>query len=238
MALLRTVSIQQTSMEVMVRLRQDGKMLRSGVHLLFHQGCRYYPADAPRARRRLRAVHQHSATTIHARQLMDSSRRKKSCRECAKAKRKCSLGSPCQRCSKQGWPCTYLDSPSRAHDQIDAHERSADSNPFHTVEDFNYDISTVGTKPLNDVEVGGDTSGLLDLAPLAPFAPMTSSKLSFSSTLKSHQLARVEYPCRVLMAAPASFVYENQTPWSHVLLWEDEMPKCLRGKWCSGDEKP
>jgi len=64
---------------------------------------------------------------------------------------------------------------------------------------------------------------------LLPAASSICTPRFSTSVLKSFQTARLGYGIQVIKAVPASFVYGNQTPWSHPLLWEDDMPKCLQG---------
>ncbi|THX43798.1 hypothetical protein D6D10_00813 [Aureobasidium pullulans] len=44
---------------------------------------------------------------------MSNNTRKKSCRECSKAKRRCNLSNPCKRCIDRSLACIYTNAPSR-----------------------------------------------------------------------------------------------------------------------------
>jgi hypothetical protein len=165
---------------------------------------------------------------------MDSSRRKKSCRQCAKAKRKCSQGMPCQRCLRQGLQCTYTNQlvPTKSRDEqrYSAAENHDFSLESPVVALFSESLNTHDDLPcVANTDLGAAYAP--DFALLSARSSLWSPKLSSASWISPTQLSRIQYPCNVLMNAPMAFANEIGTPWSHALLWvEDEMPKCLRGK--------
>jgi hypothetical protein len=61
-----------------------------------------------------------------------------------------------------------------------------------------------------------------DLPPPLVVAEMDSMTDEFSR--------RADYTIKVIRTAPSSIVLENQTPWSHPLLYKDEMPRSIQGK--------
>lgn len=164
--------------------------------------------------------------------IMDSARQKKSCRECAKAKRRCSLGTPCQRCARHGRDCRYLGKRNEAGDQLEGQyaPNQPDLVVSHLLQnDANADFLNFNTDLVDGTMTNFRLEESLDLA-LLPAASSVCRPRFSTSDLKSFETARLEYPAQVLRAVPASFVHGNQTPWSHPLLWEDEMPRCLQGK--------
>ena len=139
---------------------------------------------------------------------------------------------PCQRCLRRGWQCRYLDPPNHASDQPKLTELLP-LDVSQEILDIDFDCQDISTdfSAGLDAGFGADEADPSSLALLPAISPIWAPTLT-SFSLKPFQLAKIEYPCRILMAAPAPFVHENQTPWAHASLWEDEMPKCLRGEHC------
>lgn len=163
--------------------------------------------------------------------IMDSARQKKSCRECAKAKRRCSLGTPCQRCARQGRDCRKRNETGDQPEGQYAPDHPDLTMPLLLQNDADADFLNFNTDLVDGIMTNFGIEESLDLAPLPAASSVCGPRFS-TSVLKSFQTARLEYPIQVLKAVPASFVHGNQTPWSHPLLWEDEMPRCLQGMWC------
>ena len=163
---------------------------------------------------------------------MDSARRKKSCRECAKAKRRCSLGNPCQRCGRHGRDCIYLGKQKEADCRLEDQQVSNHQDltmPLLLQNNAGVDFLNFNTDLVDGIMTNFGIEAPLDLA-LLPAASSVSRHKFSTSVLKSSQMVRLGYGIQALKAVPASFVYGNQTPWSHPLLWEEDMPKCLQGK--------
>lgn len=54
-----------------------------------------------------------AALELYSQYDMSNNTRKKSCRECSKAKRRCNLSNPCKRCIDRSLACIYTNAPSR-----------------------------------------------------------------------------------------------------------------------------
>lgn len=161
--------------------------------------------------------------------IMDSARQKKSCRECAKAKRRCSLGNPCQRCARQNRDCRYLGKRIETDVQPEGQYAPPDNiMPLLLQNDANADFLNFNIDLADDIVTNFGIEESLNLPPLAALSSVCGPRFS-TSVLKSFQRARLGFPIEVLKVVPASFVHGNETPWSHPLLWEDEMPRCLQG---------
>jgi hypothetical protein len=162
---------------------------------------------------------------------MDSARQKKSCRECAKAKRRCTLGNPCQRCARQGRDCRYLGKRNDTSDETGGQYNLAHTEyaTYSLLEhDADADVSNLGGGVMDEA-TGAMIEESMDLTLLSGASPAFEPRFS-TTLLKSLLTGRLEYPIQVFKSAPAAFVYLNQTPWSHPLLWEDHMPGCLQGQ--------
>jgi hypothetical protein len=165
---------------------------------------------------------------------MDSARLKRSCRECARAKRRCSGGTPCQRCARQWHNCVYHPNPRdetthQSEPAIPSSQADLDTMPLTLDDIADSDLLDLQAGLMDGITTDFEFEETLDVAPLSTLSPNCPPRFS-ASTLKSFQTSRLAYPIQVTKSAPALFVTENQTPWSHPLLWEDEMPKCLQGK--------
>lgn len=161
-------------------------------------------------------------------------RLKRSCRQCARAKRRCNGGVPCERCARQRLDCVYHRNPRdgttvQVEPPVSASEAGLESLPLTLDSIAESDLLNLQVGVADEIITNLDFEEIFDIASLPAHSP-THQPRSPASTLKSFQTARLAYPIQIIKSAPASFVRENQTPWSHPLLWEDEMPKYLQGK--------
>ncbi|KAF2464788.1 uncharacterized protein BDR25DRAFT_271479 [Lindgomyces ingoldianus] len=170
--------------------------------------------------------------------------RQKSCLECAKSKRRCDLRHPaCLRCTKQNLTCSYPPQPSAG----DASTWQSDSTPPEcdaADNVFHFDMQTFSNSQpvgLMDFDVApGEASSLDALNNLfnteedrESYFPLARSNYaqgkSFSAShISDFAYSRVKYCIEELKRAPITMVSENRTPWSHPLLYEDYMPRCLQ----------
>lgn len=155
--------------------------------------------------------------------------RRKSCRACAKAKRRCDLMLPvCSRCSQRRLGCEY---PLLL-------EASKSFSPVQSVPDFNeihfhQPIST----PLYEQPPPPISISHVQLIPSSyPEAHRTSSKKLLSSPpvsikplFASGMASRLRITLDVLQNAHRTMVLENQTPWCHPLLYKNGMPRVMQG---------
>ena len=148
--------------------------------------------------------------------------RRKSCRACAKAKRRCDLMLPaCSRCSQRRLGCEY---PLLL-------EASKLSFSLEAVPDF------------NDFHIHQPTSTALYEQPPPPIpipssypkSHRTGKKLSLSSPpsvkplFTSGMSSRLRITLEVFQNAHRTMVLENQTPWCHPLLYKNGMPRVMQG---------
>lgn len=144
--------------------------------------------------------------------------RRKSCRACAKAKRRCDLFLPvCSRCNQRGLDCEY---PLLG---------LATSNIFEFAIHNNHHqpIITLHQQPPPPL-------------PLPPLPPLSRSELkgaggkslSISSMHDSRFLAamtRIQFTLDAFRNAHRTMVLDNETPWCHSQLYQDGMPRSMQG---------
>ena len=183
--------------------------------------------------------------SLTARERRNPPSRRKSCAACTKAKRRCDFAMPaCLRCSQRQLHCQY---PARAIGGQEAAQSEAlgaispglltaeDSSPESLahdaplIEDFNAVISSLDA-------CSGDLGALefpLEDATLKfvdqPWALTAPSTKDFAHVPR-HILDRLQWAVDEIKRAPEKMVLENQTPWSHPLLYKDGMPRSMQGK--------
>lgn len=169
------------------------------------------------------------------------STRRKSCTRCIKSKRRCDLASPaCSRCLKQDRICRYSSRNSNEDENKPPQTRPNQAELFQPQQNDFSSIELIGSVPSHDV--GFDLSGSLSFmdsliaspSSLITIPPVTSmittrSQLFSFSKLSPFMKARYEYLFQALQAAPSQMVLENQTPWCHMLLYEDSFPRIIGG---------
>ncbi len=172
--------------------------------------------------------------------------RRKSCTECIKAKRRCDQGSKsCARCSKQKLQCRYLASPVS-----DPRDHSTRNNELEDVIEWPATGQNESLGMINSTNNGAVFSASFDLFPGLEdlFSSNTDTALpnpaysptfstpshqmvasTSSSQLSSLSVSRFDYGITQLKLAPSKMVLENQTPWSHALLYAEDMPRSMHG---------
>ena len=180
------------------------------------------------------------------------STRRKSCLECVKAKRRCDQGLPrCARCKKAKLSCSYgtsrhtqgetnrlepcnSDVSTSLTEPIEAPSTQVDQEYFNFVDPLLLNdggLSTCQTLPdLDESLIEGGDIFTPPSATDAFQAAMTPSAARFS--VQDVALAfktRFGYGVNAMKMAPKMMVTQNQTPWSHPLLYEVEMPKSMQG---------
>lgn len=155
--------------------------------------------------------------------------RRKSCRACAKAKRRCDLMLPvCSRCSQRRLGCEY---PLLL-------EASKLSFPLESVPSFNesYIHQPISTPLYEQPPPPISISQVQAIPSSYPKAHWTSSKkqlslppLSVKPLFTSGMASRLRITLDVLQNAHRTMVLENQTPWCHQLLYKNGMPRVMQG---------
>lgn len=162
--------------------------------------------------------------------------RRKSCRACAKAKRRCDLMLPaCSRCSQRRLGCEYplLLEASKLSFSL---ETVPDFNEFHirqpTLATPLYQqppppipIIAVSQPVLPSSYPKGHKTGNSKNSLLPPLGV----KPLFTSGMSS----RLRITMDVLQHAHRTMVLENQTPWCHPLLYKNGMPRVMQGVFSS-----
>ncbi|RGP70163.1 c6 finger domain-containing [Fusarium longipes] len=184
--------------------------------------------------------------SLTARERRNPPTRRKSCAACTKAKRRCDFAMPaCLRCSQRHIHCQYPTRVVRGHLAIqpeateticpdllttdDSSPQTAESlsSDGPMIEDFNAVISGL------DVCSGGlgalefpleDTTLKFVEQPWTLTAPSTKD----FSHVPERILNRLQWAVDEIKRAPEKMVLENQTPWSHPLLYRDGMPRSLQ----------
>jgi Fungal Zn(2)-Cys(6) binuclear cluster domain len=176
------------------------------------------------------------------RELSPASSRRKSCSECVKAKRRCTLQLPsCIRCTKQNLPCQYYGQQPNTLNQTSlqitlARKDRRQSTPILTTQandprmtsmitQSELDLLTMNTLPFIDNFM---VSSMSQLTSPTIYAPSIVGEASFGPMPKAWE-PRFKYAIKQLELTPSSMVRENQTPWSHPLLYDDFMPKSIQG---------
>ncbi|EED15648.1 conserved hypothetical protein [Talaromyces stipitatus ATCC 10500] len=142
--------------------------------------------------------------------------RRKSCKACAKAKRRCDLLLPvCSRCSQRRLDCEY---PML--------EASNLSYSWDCLSDFNINPSIATTlfqqppPPLPIIPSSYENVYKVDENSLSP--PLNVNPLF------SGRMSRLQFTLSVLQNAHRTMVLENQTPWCHPLLYKNGMPRVMQ----------
>lgn len=157
--------------------------------------------------------------------------RRKSCRACAKAKRRCDLILPvCSRCSQRRLNCEYplLLEASRLPFSLGS---APDFNTFDILQPVATatlyqqpppPIPYVSVIPSSSYRKSHRTSKKL-------LSPPLSVKPLFTSGMSS----RLQITLDVLQNAHRTMVLENQTPWCHPLLYKNGLPRVMQGMFYS-----
>ncbi|EEA22473.1 hypothetical protein TMatcc_001325 [Talaromyces marneffei ATCC 18224] len=152
--------------------------------------------------------------------------RRKSCRACAKAKRRCDLILPvCSRCSQRRLNCEYplLLEASRLPFSLGS---APDFNTFDILQPVATatlyqqpppPIPYVSVIPSSSYRKSHRTSKKL-------LSPPLSVKPLFTSGMSS----RLQITLDVLQNAHRTMVLENQTPWCHPLLYKNGLPRVMQ----------
>ncbi|KAF2178892.1 hypothetical protein K469DRAFT_598139 [Zopfia rhizophila CBS 207.26] len=169
--------------------------------------------------------------------------RQKSCTECVKSKRRCDLQQPCcLRCGRQKLICSYpsrpvVDDTPSTQDDSPMSDGIADNGTFPfdiptlpnhqdtELLDFDFNVGIESIDVLNDLLNNTEPEELALPLVRSNYAP---GKQSSASHITSFAYSRINYPIEQMKLALAVMVSENQTPWSHPLLYEDEMPRFLQ----------
>ncbi|KAG8671407.1 hypothetical protein FPOAC1_004654 [Fusarium poae] len=186
--------------------------------------------------------------SLTARERRNPPTRRKSCAACTKAKRRCDFAMPaCLRCSQRHIHCQY---PSRVLREQPASSSEAsvaavspdclttdDSSPqiveslssdAPIIEDFNALISGLdacsGEPGVLEFPLEDNTLKFVE-QPWTLTAPSTKD----FSHVPERILNRLQWAVDEIKRAPEKMVLENQTPWSHPLLYKDGMPRSLQG---------
>lgn len=185
-----------------------------------------------------------------------ASTRRKACSHCIKAKRRCDQAVPsCSRCSRQKLCCQYSSHslPSTSRSIIELAEPQATASSVQDVLDDTLDIDlfTPGNQMTSCNDLSRFHSELdaanvtLDLSPMEEFAfsnvmsnltqtnspheLMLTRPLDISSSVNYDQMkSKMDFSMKHFKRAPWTMIQENQTPWSHHLLYDEQMPKAMQ----------
>jgi hypothetical protein len=181
--------------------------------------------------------------------------RQKSCSECQRGKRRCDLGNPsCARCLKQHLTCSYP--------QISGQPPAASVEPsVYVLDDFdipdiplelaNIETETLALHP--DVSALSPTgfnleAGITSLESLHNMlysptndedrmvlerAHFQSGKTFSAAHIAPFARSRMRWSMEKLKLTPKSMVEENETPWQHHMLYEDNMPSSLQDSYAA-----
>ncbi|PTD03687.1 hypothetical protein HYE67_000623 [Fusarium culmorum] len=185
--------------------------------------------------------------SLTARERRNPPTRRKSCAACTKAKRRCDFAIPaCLRCSQRRIHCQYpsrvmreqFSSSSEASVAVspdylttdDSSPQLAESLPSDTpiIEDFNAVISGLDacSEDLGVLEFPLEDNTLKFVE--QPWTLTVPSTQDFSH-VPQRILNRLQWATDEIKRAPEKMILENQTPWSHPLLYKDGMPRSLQG---------
>jgi hypothetical protein len=182
---------------------------------------------------------------------INSQGRQKSCAECAKGKRKCSLSYPkCARCTRQKQPCTYPPQPAESLESILQDDTIYTQDGFTDLmhmEDaaIPLGIDVPSLPSASNVElldfdflVGSTTldatSNVLDNSPrcdnqLVLERPHDIVDTAFTAPqMASFAKSHVAWSVERLKLAPKMMVEQKGTPWQHPMLYDEYMPKSLQ----------
>lgn len=166
--------------------------------------------------------------------------RTRSCVPCIQAKRRCDPGLlACQRCTKQKLECRYLSYP-------DPTETSSQTGALATAQEHIIPAETasltLSSDDLNLFDGFFLPNGSCDILPTLenpslamtgidqPSLPHPVPATNCSFELPTFVGSRLNYGIGELKMAPSRMVLENQTPWSHPLLFEEKMPASMQGE--------
>ncbi|KAL6917897.1 hypothetical protein FSHL1_009326 [Fusarium sambucinum] len=183
--------------------------------------------------------------SLTARERRNPPTRRKSCAACTKAKRRCDFAMPaCLRCSQRRIHCQYPArvmreqpvSSSEASVAVSPDLTTDDSSPQITeclssdapiIEDFNALISGLdacsGDSGVLEFPLEDNTLKFIE-QPWTLTAPSTKD----FSHVPERILNRLQWAVDEIKRAPEKMVLENQTPWSHPLLYKDGMPRSIQ----------
>jgi hypothetical protein len=189
--------------------------------------------------------------------ILDSARkrrplRRKSCVACIRAKRRCDPGQlACTRCTKQGLDCQYFSPPSALNEDglsggyteaiggtessqlsfpLDVETRSCEVVEFtldQTLDPRPFDMFSALNEDVFNHSLEVTRFSQLP-SPILPTLPLPVDQ--GLSELPTFSASRLNYGISELKMAPSRMVLENQTPWSHPLLYEDKMPASMHGR--------
>jgi hypothetical protein len=165
--------------------------------------------------------------------------RRKSCRTCVRAKRRCDLAFPaCSRCVQRNIKCEYPTTLQTKPDTVTLQEpmQYDPSMPLWPRDDWSQalagPISELGMDGMNYMTTAPSAS--INGLPPPNVIDVDESIWSLTRTT-SHQplsariMARIQYAINQLRDAPRMMVMENQTPWCHPLLYRKDMPSAMQG---------
>jgi hypothetical protein len=178
--------------------------------------------------------------------------RQKACAECAKGKRKCSLGQPsCARCTKQRLACTYPPQPSTpsnaasAGDTGELQDYLGFLDPSQDVLDVGQDASLTAfdmtyDPGLAEFNLSAGTSSLDALSYMLYATPDTGEHMALDRPIREVEKtfsaahiapsarSRVDWSIEQLKLAPRMMVEQKGTPWQHSMLYEEYLPRPLQ----------
>lgn len=146
--------------------------------------------------------------------------RQKSCRACARAKRRCDLALPvCSRCKQRHLDCEYplLQAGSSTRSQLD--DQTSDGTfPLTHPQSTSFPGSGTHGPLIRSQQCtiyGFDNIVFTEPPKYSPLPPLVASRIQFSFSK--------------LQDAATMMVLENQTPWCHRLLYQAHLPRCMQG---------
>lgn len=178
--------------------------------------------------------------------------RRKSCAECIKSKRRCDQGFPtCTRCRRLKLDCSYgastqnaghneslvppsSDTPGISIDQVSSPLALQDGSLVTSI-----DPSLVNSNDFGACHLLPDLDGSLSIdldgpdmpTPAVPDNPIIRHAIEefllgdVSAIIES----RFRYGLEQMRSGPREMALKVQTPWSHPLLYQAEMPQIMKG---------
>lgn len=159
--------------------------------------------------------------------------RRKSCRACAKAKRRCDLMLPvCSRCSQRRLGCEYplLLEASKLSLSL---ESVPDFNEFHIHQPISTALYQQPPPPISISHIPILPSSYLKSHRTGSQKLLSSLPLGVKPLFTSGMSSRLRITLDVLQNAHRTMVLENQTPWCHPLLYKNGMPRVMQGAFSS-----
>ncbi|PSR97687.1 hypothetical protein BD289DRAFT_450808 [Coniella lustricola] len=164
--------------------------------------------------------------------------RRKSCAECVRAKRRCSQTLPqCLRCTQRQLRCQY---PAQARGLRRSRATPQPSTPAPAIPelpgaagDFTVDDAfpnqdfwlDTGTQA---VSLDLDKSWSGDVQCGAQAAVVPRAQIALEDIHQQFQ-DKLQYALDIIKRAPQDMLLGLETPWSHPLLYKDEMPEVMQG---------